>query len=86
MINRLFFRYGILPYKVSVSREGGIFAAFQNPRNKNILRVEVDNDLDVVAVVSDGVSILESGLLQGDDVELAVIESFDSAMASKAGV
>jgi hypothetical protein len=66
VINRLFETYGILPYKITMSKEGGIFAAYKNPRNKNILRLEVDNELDVVAVVSDGVAISQSGILQGE--------------------
>lgn len=78
---RLFDNYGLIPYKIVPSKEGGVFAAFKNPLNANILRVEVDNELDVVAVVSDGQCILESGLLEDDDLERSLIECFDPRLA-----
>jgi hypothetical protein len=86
VINRLFETYGILPYKITMSKEGGIFAAYKNPRNKNILRLEVDNELDVVAVVSDGVAISQSGILGGDDRECSIIDAFDRLVELKTSV
>ena len=78
---RLFDNYGLIPYKIMPTKEGGVFAAYKNPLNGNVLRVEVDNELDVVAVVSDGQSILESCLLEDDDMERSLINTFDSQLA-----
>lgn len=77
---RLFDMYGVIPYKTAVSKEGGIFAAFNTPHDNNILRIEVDNDLDVIAAVSDGTKILDSGVIEGDDVERGIIRSFDNSL------
>ncbi len=81
MLCRLFDNYGLIPYKIVPSKEGGVFAAFKNPLNENILRVEVDNELDVAAVVSDGHSILESALIEDDDSERSLIECFNRQLA-----
>ena len=78
---RLFDNYGLIPYKIVPSKEGGVFAAYKNPLNANILRVEVDNEFDVVAVVSDGQSVLESGLLEDDDLEQSLIRCFIPKLA-----
>jgi len=78
---RLFDNYGLIPYKIVPSKEGGVFAAYKHPTNQNILRIEVDNELDVVAVVSDGQSVLESGLLEDDDSERSLIECFNRQLA-----
>ncbi len=81
VLTRLFSTYGIIPFKITMSKVGGVFVAHKAPLSDNILRIEVDNDLDVTAVVSDGKSILESGFLDGDDLEQAVIKSFNSRLA-----
>lgn len=81
VLRRLFDSYGIIPYKITVSKDGGVFAAYKTPQSKNILRIEVDNELDVVAVVSDGDSILDSGLLEADDLEQSLINRFNRSMA-----
>jgi hypothetical protein len=86
VLRRLASSYGVIPYKITWSKEGGILAAYKNARNDRILRVEVDNDLDVVAVVSDGKAILESGFLEADDLEPAILGCFDPVLAPTAHV
>jgi hypothetical protein len=81
VLRRLFEDYGIIPYKTSISKDGGLFVAYRSVCGRNILRVEIDNDLDAVAVVTDGAAILNSGLLEGDDVERAIINSFNPVVA-----
>jgi hypothetical protein len=81
ILRRLFDNYGFLPYKIAASKEGGVFAAYRTPSGKITLRVEVDNELDVVAVVSDGHQILDSGFLEADDIERSIIDSFTRALA-----
>jgi hypothetical protein len=78
---RLFAAYGIIPYKVTASKEGGVYLAYESPANFNILRIEVDNELDVVAVVSDGKAILASGVLEDDATEAEIIRSFQRDLA-----
>lgn len=84
LLRRLFDSYGLIPYKTSISKEGGVFAAYRGNHNNNILRVELDNDLDAVAVVSDGVSILDSAILDADDNERALVAIFNRHSASDA--
>lgn len=78
---RLFAEYGIIPYKVTASKEGGVYLAYKSPANFNILRIEVDNELDAVAVVSDGNAILASGVLEDDAAEAEVIGVFQRGLA-----
>jgi len=81
VVRRLFATYGIIPYKITASKQGAVFAAYKNPHNVRTLRIEVDNELDVAAVVSDGEAILDSGLLEGDDLERSLLSSFDPQLA-----
>jgi hypothetical protein len=81
VLRRLFESFGLIPYKTSISKDGGILAAYRSSHGRNILRVEVDNELDAVAVVTDGVAILNSGLLEGDDTERSIIDSFNRDLA-----
>jgi hypothetical protein len=67
VLQELFRDHGIIPYKVTASKEGGIFAVYQSPHSNRELRLEVDNDLDAVAVISSGNQILESGVVSDDD-------------------
>jgi hypothetical protein len=85
VLSRLSEKYQLIPYKVAYSKEGAIFAAYRNTNNVNTLRIEIDNDLDAVAVVSDGGRILDSGLLEDDDLEESIIDAF-MASASLATV
>ena len=78
---RLFAEYGIIPYKVTASKEGGVYLAYKSPANSNILRIEVDNELDVVAVVSDGKAILASAVLENDATEADIIRSIQRDLA-----
>lgn len=75
LLSRLSTEFGIIPYKVAFSKEGGLFAAYRSD-NGNVLRIEVDNELDAVAVVSDGIEILDSGLLEADDLERGILNAF----------
>ena len=78
---RLFGTYEMIPYKVTASKEGGVYLAYKSPANLNILRIEVDNDLDVVAVVSDSKAILASGVLEDDAKEAEIIGVFQRELA-----
>ena len=75
LLERLHARYGIIPSKVAVMKEGGLLSLYKSSSG-NTLRVEIDEDLDAVAVVSDGDDVLFSAFLEGDDLEEAAINVF----------
>lgn len=81
LLSRLNVEFGLIPYKVAVSKEGGMFAAYRRVDNGNIMRVEIDNELDAVAVVSDGSRILDSGILESDDLEKGIVDAFNGSTA-----
>lgn len=68
--------YDIWPEKVVVTEEPGFLIRYRNPINGNVLRIEVDNDLDVCAVVSDGCDILASGFMDADDEKKRIFSAF----------
>lgn len=76
--------FGILPYKVMCSKEQAVYAAFHNSANRNILRIEIDEDLDIVANVSDGQRILASASLDSEPEERRLISVFDPRLARAA--
>lgn len=81
----LFSSYGIIPYKVTHSKEGGIYAAYRSPRDSGVLlRVEIDNELDVVATVSRNKEIVASGFFESD--EAGIIRAFDERLAGSPSV
>lgn len=81
LLRRLYNQYELIPYKTSISKDGGLYAAYRGSPGRNTLRVEIDNELDAIAVVTDGSAILNSGLLEGDDDERAVISALNSIPA-----
>ncbi len=49
----LYDKYDIIPRKVDASIEEGIYVLYLNPRNNKTLEIEIYNDLDVAAIVTD---------------------------------
>lgn len=85
LLRRIFDEYGLIPFKTAYSKDGGIFAAYRNHLNQNILRIELDNELDAVAVVSDGVSILNSAVLDAGEDEYFVMANFNRKPLDQVG-
>lgn len=56
----LFDKYEIIPKKVDASKEEGIFVLYLNPKNDRTLEIEIYNDLDVAAIVTDNNRIVAS--------------------------
>lgn len=77
LLRRLYGEYNLIPYKASISKDGGLYAAYRSASGRITLRVEIDNELDAVAVVTNGSEILNSGLLDDDD-ERSIISSLNS--------
>jgi hypothetical protein len=76
--------FGILPYKVAYTKDQAVYAAYRNSTNHNVLRIEIDEDLDIIANVSDGERILASASLDTDSEEMRLISAFDPRLARAA--
>ena len=68
--------FGILPYRLRATHEGTIIASFRNDSGTKNLVAEVDDDADVVIVVSENKEIIGSAML-GDVDCVALIEKFN---------
>ncbi|OGJ90700.1 MAG: hypothetical protein A2487_15305 [Candidatus Raymondbacteria bacterium RifOxyC12_full_50_8] len=78
IIYKLFDEYRILPLRVAASVENGIFFCYKDPVNSaRILSIEVYNDLDVAAVISEGKTIVASFDIENDDYT-PVMHSFNA--------
>jgi hypothetical protein len=77
VVRRLHSFHGILPYKITTSGEA-IYFAYENPKIDAVLRVEVDNDLDVVSTLSIGRQVAESAILDGGAEELHICCRFNA--------
>ncbi|MDA1055279.1 MAG: hypothetical protein O3C40_33075 [Planctomycetota bacterium] len=71
----IFAQYGFIPFKVVASQQEAILLAYKNPRNDKTMRIEVDNDLDTVAVVSNDQKILATGVFEGQEM-VPLFEAF----------
>ena len=76
-LGRLATQYGMTPNRVAYSVEGGIFVAYLSPDGTRVLNLEIDNDIDVVATISEGKAVLESVVME-DENDLAVLNAFFS--------
>lgn len=83
-LQQLFAAYGMIPYKVSISTCGAIYAAYRNPQSGSVLRTEIDNELDVVATVSRSGKIVASGFFRRD--EAVLVNAFDPRLATTASL
>jgi antitoxin (DNA-binding transcriptional repressor) of toxin-antitoxin stability system len=83
LTKQLFLNHGLLPVKVVVSRQNGIYLEYKSPVGR-VLGIEVDNELDVVAAVSDADEVLASGAFEGDEAK-ALLRHFSSGLATAAG-
>jgi antitoxin (DNA-binding transcriptional repressor) of toxin-antitoxin stability system len=84
LTEQLFAEHGMLPIKVIASRQEGIYLEYKSPDGERTLGVEVDNDLDVVAAVSDASEVLASAAFEGDGAQ-QLLRIFFGGMATAAG-
>ena len=84
MAERLFVERELIPSKVVASRQEGIYVEYKTPRSDRLLGIEVDNELDVVAVVSDANQILASAAFEGDEA-LELLRIFFGGLATTSG-
>jgi antitoxin (DNA-binding transcriptional repressor) of toxin-antitoxin stability system len=85
LTQQLFDKHGMLPSKVVASRQEGIYLEYKSPRGGRTLGIEVDNELDIVAVVSDANQTLSSAAFEGDGAEELLHSFFDGLAASPGG-
>lgn len=52
--------YGMIPNRISATIEEGIFINYKNFDNSRILSIEVYNDLDIAAILTEGKSIIKT--------------------------
>jgi antitoxin (DNA-binding transcriptional repressor) of toxin-antitoxin stability system len=81
LAERLFHKYGLLPAKVVASRQEGIYLDYKLPFKDRTLGIEVDNELDAVAVVADANGTLASAAFQGDGSD-AILRVFFEGLAT----
>lgn len=72
LLKQIYCRYGTLPSKVVATRSSTIYACYRNTRSGFTLRIEVDNDLDATAVVSNGSGQIEAGAFEDEFADRAV--------------
>ncbi len=56
---------GLLPAKVAVTKGGTLYVAFRNPKQDSTLRLEIDEDGDVVFSIESG-DFLEAGVFEDE--------------------
>ena len=84
LTEQLFVEHGLLPSKVVASRQEGIYLEYKSPHGGRILGIEVDNELDVVAAISDAHEVLASGPFEGDEAH-ELLRTFFNGLAASAG-
>ncbi len=77
LLARLDATYGLVPSKLAITVEGAIYVAFEDRGVSNRLRIEIDNDLDVVATLSREREIVDSGVFPSDEQRLVSAFSDD---------
>jgi antitoxin (DNA-binding transcriptional repressor) of toxin-antitoxin stability system len=80
----LFTKYALLPSRVVASRQEGVYLEYQSPTGDRRLGIEVDNELDAVAVVSDAYQVLASAPFDDEQVE-GILRVFVNGSASATG-
>jgi prevent-host-death family protein len=84
LTNGLFNNYGLLPAKVVASRQEGIYLSYKVPFQGRTLGIEVDNELDAVAVVSDANGTLASAPFESEDAD-RLLHIFFEGLATSPG-
>jgi prevent-host-death family protein len=84
LTQQLFEMHGLLPSKVVASRQEGIYLEYKSPQSGRTLGIEVDNELDAVAVVADTNGTLASAPFDGDEA-LELVRIFFGGLAATSG-
>ncbi len=84
LTEQLFIEHGLLPSKVVASRQEGIYLEYKSPHGGRTLGIEVDNELDIVAAVSDAHEVLASGAFEGGGAD-ELLRTFFNGLATSAG-
>lgn len=82
LAERLFNKHGLLPAKVVASRQEGIYLSYKAPFRGRTLEIEIDNELDAVAVVADAHGTLASAPFESEDADRLLRVFFEGLAAS----
>jgi antitoxin (DNA-binding transcriptional repressor) of toxin-antitoxin stability system len=81
---RLFIERELIPTRVVASRQAGIYLEYKSPQGGRLLGIEIDNERDVVAVVSDANQVLASAAFEGAEAQ-ELLRVFFGGSATSAG-
>jgi prevent-host-death family protein len=81
---RLVEKHGLLPSKVVASRQGGIYLEYKSPPSGRTLGIEIDNELDAVAVVADTNGTLASAAFEDNEAQ-ELLRIFFGELATSPG-
>lgn len=72
ILEKMYASHGRLPSKVVPTKDGAVYLSYRNTRNDATLRIEVDNDLDIVATITTKNGMIESGVFEDDFADQAI--------------
>lgn len=72
VLSEIYVHFGMLPSKVVATKASSLLIEYRNSRMGSTLRLEVDNELDVVGVVSANDKSIESGDFESDFADRAI--------------
>lgn len=72
VLSEIYLHSGMLPSKVVATKASSLLIEYRNSRIGSTLRLEVDNELDVVGVVSANDKSIESGDFESDFADRAI--------------
>lgn len=81
VVSDLFEAYHLIPHRVGASRIGGILALYRYDGSDLELELEVDNELDVVGVLSTDKEVIDSAELSGPDEWRDFVRRFTATAA-----
>lgn len=84
LLETMYARFRRLPSKVVTTKSGSVYLCYRNTRNDVTLRVEVDNDLDIVATINTKNGLIESGVFEDDFADQAIAVLLGEVSAEEA--
>ena len=84
LLEKMYACYGLLPSKVVATKSGSVYLSYRNTRNDVTLRIEVDNDLDIIATINTRDGLIESGVFEDEFADQAIAVLCGEVSAKKA--
>jgi len=67
LVSTLYKQFSLIPTRVSATVEGGVFMSYDDHRTGNTLSIEVYNDLDRAAIVTNGKTPITAADIESDE-------------------